>query len=208
MYHGNETDHHTKDYPIYIDSNRKMNQDNTQPSPQLQSREVNHTMQWAPHNQQHLPSYPPHYPAQAYQNSQAQSLAYYQSYHYATPNHPQPLPASQITYHPALPQITYPMPSNTKANQVKAEPNPPLHPPPLQTENFPTHGTILTITGDSNTDFKTKRQRIDYYCQVNHVAIEGPITQTKWSHMLITFSSQDINLTSFPHTGAKLKSFS
>jgi hypothetical protein len=55
MYHGNETDHRTKDYPIYIDTKRKMNQDTTQPSPQLQSREVNHTMQWAPHNQQHSP---------------------------------------------------------------------------------------------------------------------------------------------------------
>jgi hypothetical protein len=25
--------------------------------------------------------------------------------------------------------------------------------------------------------------------KVNHVAVEGPITQTKWSHMPITFSS-------------------
>jgi hypothetical protein len=41
-----------------------------------------------------------------------------------------------------------------------------------------------------------------YYRQVNHVAVEGPITQTKWSHMPITFSSQGINLTSFPHTDA------
>jgi hypothetical protein len=71
-----------------------------------------------------------------------------------------------------------------------------------QTENFPTHSTILTIIGGSNTDFETKRQRRDYYHQVNHVAVEGPITQTKWSHMPIIFSSQDINLTSFPHTDA------
>jgi hypothetical protein len=28
------------------------------------------------------------------------------------------------------------------------------------------------------------------------------MTQTKWSHMLITFSSQDIKQTSFPHTDA------
>jgi hypothetical protein len=44
MYHRNETDHRTKDCPIYIDTKRKMNQGITQPSPQLQSREVNHTM--------------------------------------------------------------------------------------------------------------------------------------------------------------------
>jgi hypothetical protein len=182
MYHGNDTDHRIKDYPSYIDTKRKMNQDITQPSPQLQSREVNHTMQWPPHNQQHSPSYPPHYPAQAYKNSQTQSLAYYQSYHYATTNHPQPPPAPQITYCPALPQITYPTPSNTNANQVKVETNPLLPPHlqqaqelPQQIENFPTHGTILTITRGSNIDFETKRQRMDYYRQVNHVAIEGPI---------------------------------
>jgi hypothetical protein len=101
MYHGNETDHCTKDCSIYIDTKWEMKQDTIQPSPQLQSRQVNHT-----------------------------------------------------------------------------------------------------ITGGSNTDFETKRQCRDYYRQVNHVVVKGPITQTKWSHMPITFSSQDINLTSFPHTDA------
>jgi hypothetical protein len=119
------------------------------------------------------------------------------------PNHPEPSPAPQMTYYPALPQITYPAPSNTNTNQLKAEPSPPpqqAQEPLQQTKYFPTHGTILTITGGSNIDFETKRQRRDYYCQVNHVGVKGPVTQTKWSHMPITFSSQDINLTSFPHT--------
>jgi hypothetical protein len=105
-------------------------------------------------------------------------------------------------------QITYPTPNNTNP-QVKIEANPPPPPPlpqpqaqePLQQPDmFPTHGTILTITRGSNTDFETKRQHRDYYHQVNHVVVEGPINQTKWSHMLIIFSSQDVNLTSFPHT--------
>jgi hypothetical protein len=60
----------------------------------------------------------------------------------------------------------------------------------------------MTIIGGSNTDFKTKRQHRDYYRQVNHVVVEGSITQTKWSHMPITFSSQHVNLTSLPHTDA------
>jgi hypothetical protein len=30
--------------------------------------------------------------------------------------------------------------------------------------------------------------------------VTGPITQTKWSHMPITLSSQDINLNSYPPT--------
>jgi hypothetical protein len=110
-------------------------------------------MQWAPHNQQHSPSYPLHYPTQEYQNSQTQPPAYYQSYHYATINHPQPSLIPQITYHPVVQQIMCPTPSNTNAKQVKTETNPLPPPPPPQVqeplqqpENFPTHGTILTIT--------------------------------------------------------------
>jgi hypothetical protein len=34
---------------------------------------------------------------------------------------------------------------------------------------------------------------------VNHVAVEGPIMQTKWSHAQITFTKADIKLTSSPH---------
>jgi hypothetical protein len=45
-------------------------------------------------------------------------------------------------------------------------------------------------------------QRRDHYHEVNHVAVECSITQTKWSHIPITFSSQDINLNPFPHTDA------
>jgi hypothetical protein len=35
---------------------------------------------------------------------------------------------------------------------------------------------------------------------VNHVAVEGPIVRTKWSHVQITFTEADIMLTSFLHT--------
>jgi hypothetical protein len=37
---------------------------------------------------------------------------------------------------------------------------------------------------------------------VNHVAVEGPIMRTKWSHVQITFAEADIKLTSFPYTDA------
>jgi hypothetical protein len=166
-------------------------------------------MKLNPHHRQYSASYHSLFPPQTYQTSHAQAPAYYQSYHYATTNHPRPSPVPQITYPLVVPQITYPTQNNTNANQVKTEPNPPLPPPlqqveepPQQAENFPTRGTILTIIGGSNTDFETKMQRRDYYCQVNLIVVEGPINQTKWSHMLITFSSQDVNLTSFPHTDA------
>jgi hypothetical protein len=73
-----------------------------------------------------------------------------------------PPPAPQITYPPAAPQITYPMQNNNP--QIKNEANPPPQPPPRtkepqqQSEAFPTHGTILTITGGFNIVFNTKRQ--------------------------------------------------
>jgi hypothetical protein len=34
------------------------------------------------------------------------------------------------------------------------------------------------------------------------VAVEGPITKTKWLHIPITFSQEDIKLVTFPHTDA------
>jgi hypothetical protein len=91
-------------------------------------------------------------------------------------------------------EATYPVQNNNP--QIKNEANPPPQPPSQtqesqqQSEAFPTHGTILTVTGGSNTDFNTKRQRRDYYREVNHVVVECPITQTKWSHILITFSTK------------------
>jgi hypothetical protein len=118
-----------------------------------------------------------------------------------------PPTAPQIIYPPPVPQITYPAQNSTNP-QVKTKANPPLPPlsqiqePQQQNKAFPTHGTILAITRGSNTDFDTIQQRWDYYQEVNHVAIEGPITQTKWSHIPITFSAQDVILALFPHTDA------
>jgi hypothetical protein len=59
----------------------------------------------------------------------------------------------------------------------------------LQNEAFPTHGTILAITGGSSTDFKSKRQHRDYNREVDHVAVEVQ-------------SHKPNGLTSFPHTDA------
>jgi hypothetical protein len=85
--------------------------------------------------------------------------------------------------------------------QTRVQP-PPLQTcePPQQTDSFLTHDTILIITEGSNTDFDNKRQPRDYYRQVNHVVVKCPITQTKWSHISITFTTQDINLHSFLYT--------
>jgi hypothetical protein len=58
------------------------------------------------------------------------------------------------------------------------------------------------ITGGSSADFDTKRQKKDHYHNVNHVALTGPVVQTKWSHVLITFHARDVDLRSAPHANA------
>jgi hypothetical protein len=99
MYHANETNHRTKDYLINVEMKKEMEQDSAQPPHQPTPREVNHTMQWAPHHQWYSSSYPLHFPTQAYQNSP-----------------------------PPVPQVTNPTPNNTNP-QVKTEANPTPPPP-------------------------------------------------------------------------------
>jgi hypothetical protein len=115
MYHDSDTNHHTQDCPIFLESKRKMEQDSNQPPQHSLSREVNHTTHWPSSHNHYSPSYPSLFTPQTDRNNQAQAPAYYQSYHYTTTNHPQPSPNPQIAYPPPVPQITYPMPNN--ANQ-------------------------------------------------------------------------------------------
>jgi hypothetical protein len=113
--------------PHFPFNKQKMEQQPSQPSRQPPPRDVNHTMQWTPNHQQYSPSYHSLFPAQTHQSNQAQPPAYYQPYHYTITNHPPPPPAPQITYTPAVPQITYPVQNN---NQVKTKANPPPPPSP------------------------------------------------------------------------------
>ena len=55
------------------------------------------------------------------------------------------------------------------------------------------------ITGGSSADFDTKRQKKGHYRNINHVTLTGPVVQTKWSHVPITFDTRDVDLRSAPH---------
>jgi hypothetical protein len=58
------------------------------------------------------------------------------------------------------------------------------------------------ITGGSSVDFDTKRQKRDHYRSINHIAITGPVEQTKWSHVPLTFDARDVDLHNAPHMDA------
>jgi hypothetical protein len=58
------------------------------------------------------------------------------------------------------------------------------------------------ITGGSSVDFETKRQKRDQYRSVNHVALTGPVVQTRWSHVPLTFDARDVDMRSAPHVDA------
>jgi hypothetical protein len=58
------------------------------------------------------------------------------------------------------------------------------------------------ITRGCSMDFDTKRQKKDHYRSVNYVALTGPVAQTKWSHIPLTFDARDVDLHSAPHVDA------
>ena len=55
---------------------------------------------------------------------------------------------------------------------------------------------IVRISGGSTLEFQNKRQRKDYFRQVNSILVDGPAKKTPWSHMPITFSEEDMSLNS------------
>jgi hypothetical protein len=195
-----------RDCPILLKSKKKMTQkQNQRPNPTT-AKEVNHTSHWHQPSQSsssNQPSYQHHNNHSEYQpNYHRYPSPYYQPHNYAPHIRQIQTTEPTITY-PSTPlQITY-LTASTQVIQPKTKPNNPPPPPPKNQEsshqgtNFPTFKTIHTITGGSNLSFEKKRHRREYYHQVNHVAVEGTVTRTKWLHVPITFNENDIKLVSF-----------
>ena len=51
-------------------------------------------------------------------------------------------------------------------------------------------------------EFQTKKQKKDHLRLVNNITVQGPVRCTYCSKTPITFSEQDLQLESYPHTDA------
>jgi hypothetical protein len=107
------------------------------------------------------------------------------------------------------PHISAPSGSTSCSTPASAsalpKPTPPKSPQAPKQEDFaeqPYRGVIHMIIGGSSVDFEMKRQKRDHYRSINHVALTGPLVQTRWSHVPLTFNARDVDLRSAPHVDA------
>jgi hypothetical protein len=51
-------------------------------------------------------------------------------------------------------------------------------------------------------DHENNNQRRNYFRRVNSILMEGPYKKTRWPHLPITFSEEDLQLKDYPHMDA------
>jgi hypothetical protein len=61
---------------------------------------------------------------------------------------------------------------------------------------------VLPITGGSTFEPDNKRRNKEAQRRVQHVGVQGPFIKSKWSHIPITFSQEDLQLKDYPHNDA------
>jgi hypothetical protein len=61
---------------------------------------------------------------------------------------------------------------------------------------------VLPITGGASSELVNKKQKKEAQRRVQHVRVQGPFIGTKWSHIPITFSQEDLQLKDYPHNDA------
>jgi hypothetical protein len=61
---------------------------------------------------------------------------------------------------------------------------------------------VLSITGGSCLEPANKKQKKKTQRRVQHVGVQGPFIKSKWSHIPITFSQEDLQLKDYPHNDA------
>jgi hypothetical protein len=59
---------------------------------------------------------------------------------------------------------------------------------------------VLPIIGGSSSEPANKKQKKEAQRRVQHAGVQGPFIKSKWSHVPITFSQEDLQLKDNPHT--------
>jgi hypothetical protein len=65
---------------------------------------------------------------------------------------------------------------------------------------------VLPITGGSSSEPANKKKKKEAQRRVQHVGVQGPFIKSKWSHIPIIFSQDDLQLKDYPHNDAYLVS--
>jgi hypothetical protein len=58
---------------------------------------------------------------------------------------------------------------------------------------------VLPIIGTSSSEPATKKQKKEAQRRVQHVGVQGPFIRSKWSHIPITFSQEDLQFKDYAH---------
>jgi hypothetical protein len=61
---------------------------------------------------------------------------------------------------------------------------------------------VLPTTGGSSAEPSNKKQKKEAQRRVQHVGVQGPFVRSKWSHIPITFSQEDLQLKDYHHNDA------
>jgi hypothetical protein len=61
---------------------------------------------------------------------------------------------------------------------------------------------VIPITDGSSSEPANKKQKKKAQRRVQHVGVQGPFIKSKWSHIPITFSQEDLQLKDYPHNDA------
>jgi hypothetical protein len=61
---------------------------------------------------------------------------------------------------------------------------------------------VLPITSGSSFEPANKKQKKEPQRRVQYIGVRGPYIKSKWSHVPITFSQEDLQLKDYPHNDA------
>jgi hypothetical protein len=60
----------------------------------------------------------------------------------------------------------------------------------------------MPISGGSALEFETKKEQKHHFREVRNICVEGRVEKTRWSHIPISFSEEDVRFQGFPHNDA------